>query len=378
MVRICNVFPICSPVSTASTACFAYIFAAIAKSRRQALSPISQGQNPAGFLLTLTTSNQTPSDANREVTQRVPPWRLGLRLLGAAVLLVLIYQQVDLREFMPIIRATNLWAVGASMALIIIVRLAMAWRLQSVAQRFELFPSYHAALAMLMTSSLAGFVLPGGLAQDVVRGVQLNSLFGKPKAALSAMLLDKYFGIIAILPLGVAALLVVGHLLPRTISLMFFAGLLGAVVVTLFARPLSEVWLKGIKLPEKVRSLLAIIADHIGMSRSFAGLLSLSLLIQILRSAATVALFYAFDVGINPVLAFVYIPVVVIVIIAPISIGGLGVREGVLLALFLPLGADAERLVLVGLTGMLIELVSALPGFWYILRGLPQAPQSKV
>jgi len=78
------------------------------------------------------------------------------------------------------------------------------------------------------------------------------------------------------------------------------------------------------------------------------------------------------------VLAFVYIPVVVIVIIAPISIGGLGVREGVLLALFLPLGADAERLVLVGLTGMLIELVSALPGFWYILRGLPQAPQAKI
>jgi len=305
-----------------------------------------------------------------------PRAKNGLRVVGAVILLVLIYQQVDLTEFMPIIRATNLWAVAAALALITGSRLAMAWRLQGVAKRFDLSPSYHAAFAMLMTSSLAGFVLPGGIAQDVVRGLQLNSLFGKPKAALSTMLLDKYFGIIAILPLGVAALLVVGHLLPAAMSLVFFAGFIGAVLVTLFARPIGEVWLKKVRLPEKVSGLLAIIADHVGLSRSFAGLLSLSLLIQILRSAATVALFYAFDVGINPILAFVYIPVVVIVIIAPISIGGLGVREGVLLALFLPLGADAERLVLVGLTGMVIELVSSLPGFWYILRGLPQAKSS--
>ncbi len=287
-------------------------------------------------------------------------------------MLVLIYQQVDLSEFLPIIRAADIWAVAGSFALILLVRAAMALRLQRVAQQFELFPSYHAAWAMLMTSSLAGFVLPGGFAQDVVRGLQLNSLFGKPKAALSAMLLDKYFGIIAILPLGVAALLVVGDLLPATLSVIFSAGLIGAVLVTLFARPINRLWLKTLALPERLASLFEIIADHIGFSRSLIELFSLSLLIQILRSAATVALFYAFDVGINPILAFVYIHIVVIVIIAPISIGGLGVREGVLLALFLPLGADAERLVLVGLTGMLIELASSLPGFWYILRGLPQ------
>jgi len=40
------------------------------------------------------------------------------------------------------------------------------------------------------------------------------------------------------------------------------------------------------------------------------------------------------------------------------------------------MGADAERLVLVGVASLLIELVSALPGFWYVLRGLPDTPGS--
>lgn len=296
----------------------------------------------------------------------------ALRIGGATIILALIYQQVDLSEFLPVIRAADPWAIVASLLIILLVRAAMALRLWQAARQFDLYPTYHAALAMLMTSSLAGFVLPGGLAQDVVRGVQLNALFGRPKAALSAMLLDKYFGIIAILPLGVAALYIVGDQLPPALTQIFYLGCLGAIVATLFARPVYDKWLVGLALPEKLERLLEIVAHHIGFSSQFAQLFSLSVLIQILRSAATVALFYAFDVGINPVLAFVYIPIVVIVIIAPVSIGGLGVREGVLLALFLPLGADPERLVLVGLTSMLIELASALPGFWYILRGMPK------
>jgi len=263
------------------------------------------------------------------------------------VLTALIIRQVDFSEFAPILSEANLLAVAFSAFFIVLVRVAMAWRLQRAAQQFDLYPGYHAAFAILMSSSLAGFVLPGGIAQDALRGVQLNSLFNRPVAALSAMLLDKYYGVVAILPIGVAALLV-------------FAG---ATVATLFARQISA-WLVQLYLPERINRLFAVIADNIGLSRSFAELLGLSLLIQVLRCLSVIALFYAFDVGIDPLLGFVYVPIVVIVIIAPISIGGLGVREGILLALFLPMGADAERLVLVGVASLLIELASALPGFW--------------
>ena len=296
--------------------------------------------------------------------------------MGAIVLLVLISQQVDFTEFAPILREADLFACVVSALFIIAVRLAMALRLQRAAQQFDLFPGYHAAFAILMSSSLAGFVLPGGIAQDAVRGVQLNSLFNKPAAALSAMLLDKYFGIVAILPVGVAALLVVGDTLPEALSWAFYLALAGAAFATFFAKRISTHWLPALRLPDRFNRLFVVMANNIGLSRSFSELLGLSLVIQILRCLSIVALFYAFNVGIDPLLGFVYVPIVVIVIIAPISIGGLGVREGILLALFLPLGADPERLVLVGVASLLIELITSLPGFWYVLRGLPKAAES--
>jgi len=256
------------------------------------------------------------------------------------VLTALIIRQVDFSEFAPILSEANLLAVAFSAFFIVLVRVAMAWRLQRAAQQFDLYPGYHAAFAILMSSSLAGFVLPGGIAQDALRGVQLNSLFNRPVAALSAMLLDKYYGVVAILPIGVAALLVVGDSLPPALNWTFYLAFAGATVATLFARQISA-WLVQLYLPERINRLFAVIADNIGLSRSFAELLGLSLLIQVLRCLSVIALFYAFDVGIDPLLGFVYVPIVVIVIIAPISIGGLGVREGILLALFLPMGADA-------------------------------------
>jgi len=300
-----------------------------------------------------------------------------LRIAGATILLVLISQQVDFSEFVPKLKQADAWAIALSTLFIFLVRGAMAWRLQRVAQQFDLFPSYHAAFAMLMSSSLAGFVLPGGIAQDVVRGLQLNSLFGKPRAALSAMLLDKYFGIIAILPIGVLALFYVGHLLPPVVGAFFYLSLAGVTVATLSAPMLREQSLPKLALPERLEQLVEVVAIHIGASRSFVELFSLSLLIQALRCCSVVALFYAFDVGINPVLAFVYVPIVVVVIIAPVSIGGIGVREGVLLLLFVDLGADPTKLVLVGFVSLMVELFSALPGFYYILRGLPQAKNAR-
>ena len=300
-----------------------------------------------------------------------------LRVVGATILLILISRQVDFNEFVPKLQQADGWAIFWSVVFVFLVRGAMSWRLQRVAQQFGLYPSYHAAFAMLMSSSLAGFVLPGGIAQDVVRGLQLNSLFGKPRAALSAMLLDKYFGIIAILPIGVVALFYVGHLLPPVVGAFFYLSLAGVAVATLCAPMLRERMLPKLALPERLERLIEVVATHIGASRSFAELFGLSLLIQGLRCCSVVALFYAFDVGINPVLAFVYVPIVVVVIIAPLSIGGLGIREGILLLLFVDLGADPTRLVLVGFISLMIELLSALPGFYYILRGLPQAKTAR-
>ncbi len=312
----------------------------------------------------------TPAAAPSALGNRA---RSAVRIIGALVLTALIVRQVDFSEFAPILSEADLFAVAMSGVFIILVRAAMALRLQRAAQQFDLYPGYRAAFAILMTSSLAGFVLPGGIAQDALRGVQLNSLFNRPAAALSAMLLDKYYGIVAILPVGVAALLVVGDSLPPALNWTFYLAFAGATFATLFARQLSG-WVVRLRLPERINRLFSVIADNIGLSRSFAELLGLSLVIQVLRCLSVIALFYAFDVGIDPLLGFVYVPIVVIVIIAPISIGGLGVREGILLALFLPMGADAERLVLVGVASLLIELASALPGFWYVVRGLPQAP----
>ncbi|MEM7220582.1 MAG: lysylphosphatidylglycerol synthase transmembrane domain-containing protein [Pseudomonadota bacterium] len=296
-----------------------------------------------------------------------------LRLLGATLLIVLIARQVELTELADVFASARWDGLLWSLATIMAVRLLMAWRLQLIGREFSVDTSYHASFAMLSTSSLAGFALPGGIAQDLVRGWQLNAFARDVRKALSIVLLDKYFGIIAILPIGVLALVFVGELIPPLVGWLLVVALLGSLLATAVAKRLGTRLIARFHPPAKLAQLIEVIGDNISPSASFVRLYGLSLVVQTLRCVAFIALFYAYSAGIAPLLAFVYVPVLVIVIIAPISLGGLGVREGLLLAMFLPLGADAERLVMIGFSHMIIELLSSLPGVWYAVRGIPDA-----
>jgi uncharacterized membrane protein YbhN (UPF0104 family) len=57
-----------------------------------------------------------------------------------------------------------------------------------------------------------------------------------------------------------------------------------------------------------------------------------------------------------------YVPAVAIAQVLPISIGGLGLREGLLVLLFHPLGAETGQAVAVGLLWYALMLLSSLPG----------------
>jgi len=57
-----------------------------------------------------------------------------------------------------------------------------------------------------------------------------------------------------------------------------------------------------------------------------------------------------------------YVPAVAIAQVLPISVGGLGLREGLLALLFHPLGAETGQAVAVGLLWYAFMLLSSLPG----------------
>ena len=100
-----------------------------------------------------------------------------------------------------------------------------------------------------------------------------------------------------------------------------------------------------------------------------AELLALSFVVQVTRVLQA----YVFGRGRGIDVAFSYylafMPVCILIILLPISIGGLGVAQGVTIALLRPVGVpDDEQLFALSTILVLAALLSATPGALLLIR----------
>jgi glycosyltransferase 2 family protein len=63
----------------------------------------------------------------------------------------------------------------------------------------------------------------------------------------------------------------------------------------------------------------------------------------------------------------VFLPIITVMTMLPVSIGGLGVRESALVALFVPVGLTPGQSVTLGLLWHAVAVVASLPGGWIYL-----------
>jgi hypothetical protein len=295
------------------------------------------------------------------------PWiRITLSLGVLAVLLTLGDARSVLGHIARIEVADMVlvWSVfGASLLL-------SAWRWQVIlAARGARVP-----LRELLAAYLAGLffnqVLPGSVGGDVGRACHLYAATGRGREAASSALLDRLCGVMGLAALTLSALMWIGSELPSgvgglpTLAVGFGLLAIGLGVwwgcghalirrvldhmpentVTRTARSLAEALLSYRREP----ALLAGVAVSVPIQALQAGLYGL------------VAHRLGFDIGWEWFLLLV--PVAQIVAMLPLSLGGLGVREATLAALFAPLGVPAADIVAVSLAVHALTAAFGLAG----------------
>ncbi len=210
---------------------------------------------------------------------------------------------------------------------------------------------------------------------DVVKGGN------DPHRVFAITLLDRIFGITGLCILAVAAYLIIlpgGGAGVIGIYIAVFAACVAIAVVTAFNRRLSS----AIRtLFGKIRILglgrrFDMIFGHLGSLRNTPSLMVkvvlLTLLVQGLRIATHI--FVGLGLGIAMTVStvvhfYVFVPLLGLVMILPISINGLGVREGAGILLFKRIGILEEQAVLMEfITYAVMVAVSLLGGLMFLRR----------
>jgi len=223
----------------------------------------------------------------------------------------------------------------------------------------------------MFVSNAVGHLLPSGIGSDIIRVYELSKNKGCSDKVLASVFLDRIFGLISMLLVAFAASWYayfstqLAWAIPLTISLAVLMLPLGFFFTRILLTKNIDLGREH-KLLIKIsnfynRFIAALQQTDIPVFGSLLILL-LSIMVQLIRCLVFMSIFIGLGADIAIIHYFIFIPIVFILMLIPISIGGLGIRESALYAFFGPLGLTIATCTVAGLIFHALQLVMIIPG----------------
>jgi len=295
----------------------------------------------------------------------------GIRILVSAVLLAILISRINFDNAFPKERhlSTIAWFVGAillgTMGLVL-----SAWRWQRVLDVFGAHLPLRALTGHYFAGQFVGNVLPSTIGGDVLRVSRSAKSIGSGETAFAAVALERLTGFLALpllcllgfavdpglleSPTAWIALLVSGITLSALALVLFLAG--HPRVAGRFRD--HESWMRFIGAVHQ--GITALRAEP----RTALGVFGASLAYQVSVVLMLGCIVLTLGVGLPPGAVLAFIPAVAMAQVVPISLSGLGIREGMLVLLLHPepLGVPTGQAVGIGLLWYLTLLLVSLLG----------------
>lgn len=305
----------------------------------------------------------------------VPPrrrnaWIKWGRIVVSVALLVVLVTKIDPDDLIPPDRSLpgTLAFATTGAALMGLSFLFAAWRWQRVLAVYEVHVRLRTLVKHYLAGQFVGNALPSTVGGDVLRISRASKDIGSTEIAFASVLLERLTGFVALPLLTFLGFAIRPDLLDLTRPWIAF-GIAGVTVlslgliVLLSAHPNlagrfvhSESWTRYIGIV------------HVGVvrmrhdPRDAYGALMLSIAYQVTVVSAVYCAIHTIGLTIPNAAVLVVVPAVAMVQVIPISVGGLGVREGLLAFLLHPLGVPTGQAVAVGLLWYAMTLLVSLAG----------------
>jgi glycosyltransferase 2 family protein len=296
-------------------------------------------------------------------------WALWLRIVVSAGLLGVLVSRIHVGNLLPEHpHLSTLFFLAAGIATAGVGIVLSAWRWQRVLAVFDAHVPLRTLVSHYFAGQFVGNVLPSTIGGDVLRVSRGTATTGSGTVSFASVALERLTGFVA-LPL----LAVVGFALRPSLLEVDHAWIALAISgITLVVLVVILVLAAHPRLAGRFRDhenwMRFVGAVHVGVDRLrrqprlAAGVLGAALVYQ----ASTVAVVYlavrTLGVSIPTAAVVAFAPAVAMAQVLPLSLSGLGVREGMLVILLHPLGVSSGRAVAIGLLWYAMMLIVSLLG----------------
>ncbi len=303
----------------------------------------------------------------RSVALRAARWAVSVTAI------VLLLRRVTLAEIRTAMESSRLWLFGLSTGVICLRQFLFGWRWRVVLSISGVHVSTARLTSWVMIGQFFGIFLPTTVGGDVVRMYELSRHIGQSAVAVASVLLERVAGVWAMAALAVLGLAVSPEARREPAVCLAVAGICAGCAglsVVLFGRTLSRSVvgllrrLRLVGLAERIERGYAVVHEYLRPEHraKAAGALALSL------GTHFVSAFVVYLIGqsLGAHVPFTYyctsLPVLWAVLMLPISVSGIGVREGGFVFFFTAVGVAQPTALLMSFFSFLQLVVLGVVG----------------
>jgi hypothetical protein len=237
-------------------------------------------------------------------------------------------------------------------------------------------PPLGAVMRVFFISTFVGTALPS-VGGDAVRALSMRRHAVPGATAVASVAMDRALGVVAILLLGLASLvaftapvprgvfviLLLGGLASLGLALVIFSDAVAGLAVSLAAR-LPGAWVRRVS-----QSLLEAVRAYRHHHGILATVTAASVCVQILRVLQAWCLGRALGIDVALTTYFVSIPVILLIMLLPVTINGLGTGQAAFLWTFGAAGVSRPEAFALSVLFIALGIVGNLPGALLYLVG---------
>ena len=300
--------------------------------------------------------------------------RLGrwLKPAGTIALYVFVFYWTDARAILGRLRTVDLSPLVAGILIYAAGQAVSTFKWRLLLAPLELAVSYTRLLGFYFTGMFFNLFLPTIVGGDAVKAVLLARETHAPARATMSVFMERNTGLCALLLIAVGASLVAPPVRLFGLPLAALTALLAAgyavvnvVLLSPWAYHLADRIIAAsplVQMRPRARSLYDAITPYKSAVPTLVAALLLSLAFQAFVIAVVFLNARALSLAVPLSAVAVFVPLVSLAGMVPVSVNGLGVREALYILLFGQVGVSPESSVSLALVYLAVTVVASLPG----------------
>ncbi|MCK4347822.1 MAG: flippase-like domain-containing protein [Thermoplasmatales archaeon] len=270
-----------------------------------------------------------------------------LKILVSLVLIFYVFYKAGLPELIETLKGTDFFFLGLALSITPVLIFLSSWKWQILLSAQGSRVSLGRLYALYLVGYFFNNVMPSNVGGDIIRAYELGRYTHKEAESFASVFLERFTGLTVLIFLALIAFLIkVGSIGDARLTIVMgivLAGYIGIFPFILDQRAFNLIYKKARvrilkELMAKLQKVQSALMNYKGKNQALIFAMIISILFYMLAVVNVYLGCLAFGVQVSLAKLFIGVPIIMVISMLPISIGGIGLSEWAYFFIFTTLG----------------------------------------